>query len=436
MKNRNQSLTIWDALIVLLNIAAGRGNYLLFGLLHLQSTMVVCFLTIIVDIVYLLVRFRDISLLDLANRKKPSAVYFCEFLLLYNSIHMFLIGGSFMTSLLFLLLILNFSLILSGQIGLLRRSNESRFDGFRQVAKGYLWISLFSIVGIILSFILLNIRETEGILVSADYLLAHEENGLVHFWKYLTLSSPNSVIRTMFFQDYGILTGLFHEPHILALNVFPCLILLFAFADNAFKRSLIIIVAILMILFEGSTTNILVVGICLVLYFTLHAKKELFGVIISVAIIALGVYYYYQADETLFLVVSGRLDENGLSQQVSRNLLEFAFTPKTLFGSNILETSFAYDYGGFSQEDVGYIAFFLNIGFLITYGINIVKFLLSKDRLSEIVAFASLYYILHSAKVGLTMYVQTLPILLVYLQYYMLSYGRNSAIRKSVKTGE
>lgn len=426
MKKTIQTLTFLDTLIVVLNIAAGRGNFLLLGLLHLHSTMVVCFLTIFIDVVYILVRFGGIS----SNLKFPSGVYYCELLLFYNYFHMMSIGKGSMTSLGYFLLLLSFSIILSQQIAVLRKSNISINEGLRQLSKGYLWISLFSIIGIILSFILLNIHETQGVLVNADYLSAHEENGLEHFWKYFTLSSPNSFVRVPFFQDFGILTGLFHEPHILTLNVFPCLILLLWYADNLLKRSVVIVFAILMMFFSGSTTNILVVGVCLLLYFSLHFKKHFFGIIITVAVIAFGVYFYYQLDDTLFLVVSGRLDVDHNSQQVSRNLLEFAFTPRTLFGSNILETTYAY--GEMSNDDVGFIAFFLNICFLIAYGINIIKLLFRKDRLSEVVAFASLYYILHSAKVGLTMYIQTLPILLVFLQYYLLSNGRNSVNRKSV----
>lgn len=427
MKTRNRSLTIWDALIVLLNIAAGRGNFLLYGLLHLQSTLMVGFLTILVDIVYLFVRFNGISLF---NRKIPAAVYFCECLLFYNAIHMFYIGGNYTVSVVYFLLVFVFTLILSGQIAILRKSDLTLNEGIRKLSKGYLWISLFSIVGVILSFVLLNFRETQGIPVSADYLSSHDDMGLEHYWTYFTLSSPNSFIRVPFFQDFGILTGLFHEPHILALNVFPCLIFLLWYADNLLKRSVVVVFAILMILFSGSTTNILVVGLCLLLYFTLHFRKNIIGVIISVVLIALAIYYFYQIDDTLFLVVSGRLDVDNQSQQVSRDLLEYAFTPRSLFGSNILETSFAY--GTVSNDDVGFIAFFLNIGFIIIYGINSIKLLLRKDQLSETVAFASLYYILHSAKVGLTMYIQTLPILLVFLQYYLLSNGRNSFIRKSV----
>lgn len=429
MKNKKQTLTIWDALIVLLNISAGRGNFLLFGILHLQSTLIVCILTIVLDIVYLLVRFGVSS--NLAS-KFPAGVYFCELLLFYNFFHMFSIGGSYTTSICYFILVFVFSQILSAQIAVLRKSDLPINDCIRQLSKGYLWISLFSIVGIILSFILLNIRETQGIPVNADYLSSHADLGLEHYWTYFTLSSPNSFVRVPFFQDYGILTGLFHEPHILALNVFPCLILLFAFADSFLKRSLIIVFSILMLLFSGSTTNILVVGFCLLLYFVLHFRKNFLGVILSVVAISFAIYYFYQIDDTLFLVVSGRLDVDNQSQQVSRDLLEFAFTPRTLFGSNILETSFAY--GTISNDDVGFIAFFLNIGFIIIYGINTIKLLLRNDRLSEIVAFASLYYILHSAKVGLTMYIQTLPILLVFLQFYLLSYGRNRFTRKSIST--
>ena len=138
-------------------------------------------------------------------------------------------------------------------------------------------------------------------------------------------------------------------------------------------------------------------------------------------------------DDTLFLVVSGRLEEENLSQQVSRNLLEFAFTPKTLFGSNIFLSAFAYS-GAQTSDDVGFIAFFLNIAFLFLYFRNIFKLLRMKDGIAETVAFASLYYMLHSAKVGMTMYLQTLPILLVFLQTIIITYGRNSLARENLST--
>ena len=431
MKKKIQSLTFWDALIVLLNIAAGRGNYLLFGLLHLHSTLVVCLVTIVVDLVYILARFGGNSIFNL---KFPSSVLLFELLLLYNSLHMVYVGGNYATSISYFLLVFLFSQILSSQIAILNRTETSIEAGSRMLSKGYLWISLFSTLGIVLSFALLNVREIQGTLVDADYLSSHADLGLEHYWKYFSLSSPNSFVRVPFFQDFGILTGLFHEPHVLALNVFPCLILLLGFSDNTIKRALVIMFSVLMVLFEGSTTNILVVGLCLLIYFTLHFRRNIIGIIITIAVMAFAVYYYYQLDDSLFLVVSDRLDIDNQSQHVSRNLLEFAFTPRTLFGSDILQTSFAY--GVVSNDDVGFIPFFLNISFLVVYGVNTIRLLIRRESVSNVVAFASLYYIMHSAKVGMTMFIQTLPILLVFLQSYILSNGRNRVIRKSGPAGK
>lgn len=421
-------LNIADIFIIIINIAAGRGNYLLFGLLNLKSTLIVCLLTIIIDVVYITFRFGNTPFLKL--KIPPSALFF-EILLFYNSLHMFIIGKSYRTSFSYFLIVLLFSLIITSQISICQKSNLSITDGIKIISKGYLWLSLISIFGIIISFILLEIFGFHGNQVHVDFLSSHEELGLVHYWSFFTLNSLDSLLRVPFFQDHGILTGLFHEPHILALNVFPCIILLLGFTETLFKRMALIILATLMVLFEGSSMNIIVLAICLLLYFVIHLKMHFIRVILSVALIILAINFYYKIDDSLFLVIAERLNSENQSQVVSRNLLEFAFTPKTLFGSDMLETSFAY--GVQSTGDVGYIAFLLNLSFIITYGRNIWRLIQKKDTISESVAFASLYYVLHSAKVGMTMYIQTLPILLIYLQYYILSYGRNSVISKNFK---
>ena len=103
-----------------------------------------------------------------------------------------------------------------------------------------------------------------------------------------------------------------------------------------------------------------------------------------------------------------------------------------LFGNNFLSSEAGRDmniYGSWGSADVGFVPFLLNIGFIITYSINVFRLVFADYKVAKAVGFASLYCLLHSAKSGMVMYIQLTPLFLVFLQYLALkTYGRRKTI--------
>lgn len=336
-------------------------------------------------------------------------------------------SSSFLMGLEFLLQAALFSIILLKISSSLLRDPID--EQIRRLSNGYVWISLFSLVGVIVSFILLMLfGGGPRTPIVADFLTSNASKGADYVWSYLSINIYDpTVIRVPFFQDYGVLCGLFHEPHIFTLNLFPCLILLFGFSNRLLTKILIVVSSISTVLFAGSATNIIVVGICLLVYFFFNFKKAFIKSSFIIALIVVLGVYYVSLDDTLFEFVLDRLNPDNSSQQYSWALLEFAFTPKTLFGTGFLDTSVVEDimYNGYSSSDVGLIPFLFYLVFLLGYIWNTGKLLLSKEKTAFTIGMASLYYILHSAKVGMTIMIQTLPILIVFLQAVtLINYGR------------
>ena len=412
---------IVDLLVVLVNIAAGRGNYLLFWFFHTEKTSNVLVYVILIDILYLFLRkFNYKNKIAI-----PTCVILTALLLLYNSINVSFRGQNPSLYLLFIIVIILFSLILQKIISqILDNKIISHGQPIWEYSKGYVVLTMISILGVIVTFTLLEAGFNATYkLVEVDYLQSHTERNQMHYWVFFSMCHVAELIRVPFFQDFGQLNGLFHEPHIITLNVFPCLFLLLGFTKKRIHKWLLIGTIVLMILFTGSTTNILVTLICLVIYSFVNFRKHSIVVILDIALVVFLVYLYINNDDTLAQVVLDRMSSDNYSQQWSRDLLSFAFTPKSLFGTNFLNTSNVLNET--SKEDVGYIAFILNLLFIILYARNIIKLSKLKEKIPMAVAFASLYYIVHSAKVGMTMYIQTLPIFLLFLQVLVvIIYGR------------
>jgi len=440
MKNK-RNVYIIDALIVLLNIAAGRGNYLLYWLIPGANIIIIPIIVILVDLFYLTLRFK--SQIFLPNWIQLKAALFFVILLIYNFLNVLISSGVFQIYTLELaILSILFVIILHQQSRYIREMSFDLRGRVKYISRGYMWIAFISIYGAILSFFLYALGLVQRVPISVDYMVSNEEARTLY---YRVFMSVNYVwedvfgaleIRVPFFQEYGMFVGLFHEPHILALNTFPCIILILGLLTKRIARLFMIISAILVILLTGSTTNVLAVIVCLATFFIIQGRKHFYMSLLGVGVVLSLVTLYIAIDDTFFMFVMDRIDDKGGSGAYSQNLLKFAFTPKSLLGTDFLSTEFG-NYGELKGKDIGYIPFVFFLFFLIAYIKNTIKLLLKNDGLSLGVGLASLYYIMHSAKGGMTTFMQTLPLLIIYIQYYILSYyGRNRAIKGNIVQGE
>lgn len=437
MKNKNIRYLL-DSIIVLLNFCGARANALLFKLLGLESQRLVTILVILVDMVYLSIRLKGLFSSHLYKSKYLMPLFFAISILLLNTFNCLIEGESLGTPFLFMTLIILFYLVLRVQASEYSLNNKE--DGVRLMSRGYVGIALISVFGVIISFALIQAIGFSYTPFDADYLAKHNERADVfHYWCYTSMVMQSIELRVPFFQEYGFLTGLYHEPHILAQNVFPALILLLGFMGKKIMKFFVIVTMILIFLFSGSVTALISLTLCLLVYFFLNVRVNIWGTLLGIAVVVAGVVFFIRLSDGTFIdFVISRMDNSG-SMQYSQNALEFAFTPQTFLGKNIMSQSAYMDEmgGGLRTSDVGFVGFFLNIGFIITYTINVIRLLFMKDKEANAVGYASLYYLLHSAKVGLAIYIQVMPILLVFLQYMVLRmYGRRKTVASSIQQGK
>ena len=435
MKDKKINYII-DSLVVLLNFSGARANALLFKLLGLESQRLVTILVILIDIVYLICRFKSLKSSSLNQSKYLAPLYFAISIHILNTINCIIEGENLGLNFLFMVLIIMFVMILR-YLAMDYRHFSYR-NGVELMSRGYIWIALISVVGVFAAFSLIQTIGFSYVPFDADYLDKHNERADVfHYWCYTTVVMQSMELRVPFFQDYGFLTGLYHEPHILAQNVFPALILMLGFVKNKMSKFVVLLSSILILLFTGAVTALISITICLIIYFYLNFKFNVFVTILELVVVTIGVLLYIRYSDSIFVdFVISRLDDSG-SMQYSQNALEFAFTPQTIFGSNIMKQSvYMGEFGGTRKSDVGVIAFLLNIGFIISYIVNVIRLLSKKEKLANAVGYASLYYLLHSAKVGLAIYIQLMPIMLIFLQYMVLKeYGRRKIVTTNLQNG-
>lgn len=435
MEKSKSLLFFLDSLIVLLNLAAGRGNILLYWLTGLDSHHYIQAIVIFLDLLYVFLRFGNSKGKTLI--KLPKAALFILVILFVNFLNIILEGkANPLAQFLHITVVFLFVILLQRLSNEYIRTNSDNNDASRSISRGYKWLSLISIVGVFLSFILINIIGPDLSPINADFMEANLDRGETYYRSYFSVNMFALIPRVPFFQEHGMLSGLFHETHLMAFNVMPCLILLLGYSRNTITRWVIVITAVFIMLFAGSATCVLVVGACLILFLVINSRRRLIGSIIGAGAIALLVIAYISIDSTFLEFFLGRLDEGSGSQQYSVSLLEWTFSPRTLMGSNFLATDYveAMQTSSVIAKDVGFIPFFLNIAFVLFYLRDTVKLVLTRDRICKAVGFASLYLILHSAKIGMTLFAQTLPLLMIFIQTITLGYyGRIKNIERYCK---
>lgn len=429
-----------DALVILLSFAGVRGNALLFKLLGVESQRLVSDLVILVDIAYILANSKRL----LNNARSPylrPVVFFISILVL-NVFNFVISGKGFGVQFDWLVLFILVIIILRGLAKDYYKTSKELCVGW--LSRGYVWITLISVFGVFIAFALTLALGPDLTPFDAEFLVTHNEREDVsHYWCYTSMLMQQLFsIRIPFFQENGYLTGLYHEPHIFALNAFPGLLLLLGLTRKRWQDAFVIVSMVLAFLFSGSVTSLMSLTVCLIIFFFLNSKRKLFPTLFASAIIAVGVYIFLQVTDSVYAdFVAERLDdsESG-SMGYSTSALLFAVTPHSLFGNNILSTEAARNmvqYGTMGDADVGFIAFFLNIGFFVSYAINTAKLLFTDNKTAKAVGYASLYCLLHSAKSGMGLYVQLTPMFLVFLQYLALvTYGRRKTVKTIIRKGK
>jgi len=353
----------------------------------------------IINILYIIFRFRK------AIYFPKRDILFYLYLAIF-SINMFfgLITKTFSLGLsVFLFANVSFYIILSNQFVLYNKSIDYN-KCLKLITRSYMILCLINVISILTLFVLVTflnfnpyINVIDGTMDLLDSDLGMDSNISYFFPHHISILYKVDDIRIPFFQQYGLICGLYHEPHIVTYLLTPSLFLSFIWIKDKLHRLLIVFAYIFIVLIAASTTNIFALVSCIIVYSFINKKSTPY--IIGLFCLFLGILIYY-VDASNYLFIFNKLESD--SNDYSSALLKFAFTPRTWLGSNFLNLS--YIESTTSQVfDVGYIVFFLNFLFISIIAFKIFH-LLRMSFEHKMVGLFALYFILHSMKLAMLTY--------------------------------
>lgn len=289
------------------------------------------------------------------------------------------------------------------------------------IFRGYFWLVAINIIGVLSLFLLIKIFGFYPLINNIgnkmDLFLDNIQRtyGQIQYYLPLNISiiSTDSIIKIPFFKDYGAITGFYHEPHIITFMLTPALFLLIAKYERFFTKASIIVMFTLIILIAASTTNLLALLICIIVYLI---NKFRTSIVIPLLIISLFVFIFSLIDENTYAFLFAKLKSS--SKDYSIGTIMYAFSPKTLLGTNFYDLSYIKNNN--NGYDVGFINFALNLIFLTILSFKIVSLSMSKTVYYRAIGFFSLYFLIHSAKVAMVSYslsFLTLVIFMVSIHY-------------------
>jgi len=294
--------------------------------------------------------------------------------------------------------------------------------------RGYIWLVTISIAGTLILFLLIKVFNVNPMINdignSMDlfkYNIRDKNNS--YFFPYgLSVFFKTLSIRIPFFQKDGIIVGFFHEPHTFAFLVIPSIFLLLHKYNHLFSKLLLILIYILVMLISASAVNFMAMFLCIIAYFGFKYRKKI--------IYAVGVFSIFFI---VFLVVDPKYYQFIIDKILSRStdytlsMLKFAFTPKTLIGTNFYDLSYIDTYWNDPNPrlNIGFITFLLNIMFLIIFIYKI--FIININYYKEIplIGLFILYFFLHSIKISMYAYSLSYFIFIIFLINIFINYYKN-----------
>lgn len=284
---------------------------------------------------------------------------------------------------------------------------------FWLLSRGYVFLIILSLVGAILLFLLVKMGlnpDRNDITIRYDLFYDNYERfGVSYYYPWgLSIISSISDIRIPFFQEDGLITGLYHEPHCMTFMAFPVMFLLFYYCRR--HRLLIMSLYLFLLLLEASTTNILAVAGCIMVYWLYVVKKNIGKAIVLGGLVALGcVCLFMKMDMSNFDFILNKIHSGSATYSLST--LEFAISPKTLWGTSFLNL----DYLKTGSVDVGYLPCLFNALFLLGCLYRTVKLFKSESEFKLYLLLFVVYFLLHSTKVAMVTYSLTLLMFVVFV---------------------
>lgn len=402
-----QKLHILDSIIILLNISATYSiiPYILFTSNRGYNNLILFF----IDIIYLTIRFNF--------NKLPKHLLFYSYTLIFllNAIFS-LITSSFAYGLFSnLALNITFYLILFYMFN--EYSKEYSYEkSVWLISRGYIWLSIYCVIVIWIMFIIITFINVNPFINNIESKMDLFKNNVesfggnksTYYFPYnISIFYRSSDIRIPFLQQYGFITGIYHEPHIVSFLITPAFFILLHYVKAKWGKICAIIGFSFVLLISASTMNIISLLICYVIYLVIKYGKNIF---LFIGIITFNIAIILSLNKNLYEFILLKLKSE--SKDYSIQLIQFAISPKTILGTNFLDLSYLENLQT-KNYDVGYIIFALNISFLFVCYFKL--FYILKNSKTRFVGFAILFFFLHSAKLAMSTYLFTTLIFFIFL---------------------
>ena len=297
----------------------------------------------------------------------------------------------------------------------------SQEQSFFNIVRPYCILILISATGALLLFILLKL----GIIspyqnnISNKFDLfgdnVHRYGSQYYYPLFLSIIETGSIdARFPFFSEYGMIDGLFHEPHCMTFISFPAFFLMLYYSPNRKDTIFIWLLFIVQLCLAGSTTNIMACLGCLIVYcfyiFKSSISKTIY--VIATLIIVFGFVALY-IDWSTFNFILDKMESGSMTYSVST--MDFALHPRTLFGTSFLNINYVNSSTLAKYMDVGYIPFILNILFLCFCLKDLINLFRSSKRRDMFVLLACCYFFMHSAKVAMVAYSLSMLVFIIFI---------------------
>lgn len=298
------------------------------------------------------------------------------------------------------------------------------------ILRGYTYLCLISVIGILIVFILIKFTafvptvNDVGSKMNLFESNLNDPNFSYYYPLNLSILMKYNQIRIPFFQEYGILTGLYHEPHILTFFITPSYFILLSRIKRRINILFLSFGYILTLLISTSATNLISIIFVIILYlFFTGRKKSSYILSILIILIVFIVGYYSINDSALFMFIQQKVGSS--SSDYSQNTILFAFTPTNLIGTSFYNLGYLETYWHLADKsmNVGFINFSLNLIFLIIFVKQIILINLKLNyKTSFYIGLVAIYFFLHSMKITMYSFSLSYTIMIIFLIKTAINY--------------
>ena len=330
----------------------------------------------------------------------------------------FITGTGWKSTLVYLLLNMEFYIILSSLFDDYK-SHFSLRESYYLLTRGYLALVLMSLIGCVVMFLYIKAGgNPDQNPIEAKYDLFYDNafnfGAAYRFPLHLCVVDVSPDIRIPFFQESGLIEGLYHEPHCMTFMLFPALFLFLYYSKNIVIRVIWILLFLFIVLLTGSTTNIAAILASIVVYMFYTFKRSITrSVVLLITLALIASFVYIFVDLTAFEFIFNKIE--GGSKDYSASTIGFALHPRTLWGTSFYNLSYVNSSSAAQSMDIGFINFILNGLFLILCFTKMLKLFRKDNPIALTILLSSVYFFAHSAKVAMVAYSLTMLIFIVFL---------------------